>query len=298
MLSRSECDTLILVAFAAGEHRDANLDVFLALALPLPARYHVALIINGNVSPSRSAQLNATSSAFGNFEVVSRINSGFDMCAYRAVLTGSLPLARAPRLPRRFARFIVLNMSLRGPLLPAWAPVPWPEIYLARLSPTVKLSGTMINCWQERIHLQSTLLAFDRSMLANVTAAFICSNWKWALVLSGEIGLSQAVIAANHSVASALALWGMHDFAADHSASVRRCLTMINPIPSAPDSDAWGPRRYAKGSLEPTEVVFYKTNRKRVPSLDTRLAAAVMARPWSLPADILCASSSSSNSAR
>jgi hypothetical protein len=67
-----------------------------------------------------------------NIRIVQRPNDCYDLGAYAEVLTKD-------DLYKDYKRFILMNASLRGPFIPAWASGCWSEMYLGKLSDTVKV---------------------------------------------------------------------------------------------------------------------------------------------------------------
>ena len=183
-------DTLILYSFSHSDGwREDNLLFWIARGLlPPPSRYYFVIVLNGDADPSWRAMLDRVEARMGgSLEWLARPDRGRDVCAWHSVLAGELRIR--PGLAG-FRRFVLLNSSVRGPFLPAFATGPWPEVFLAPLDGgDVNLSGVTINCncravgadclphcdpvaayvvcdSLRELHVQSYLLAFTRTALA------------------------------------------------------------------------------------------------------------------------------------
>ena len=183
-------DTLILYSFSHSDGwREDNLLFWIARGLlPSPSRYYFVIVFNGEVDPSWRAMLDRVEARMaGSLEWLARPDRGRDVCAWHSVLTGELRIRPGVA---GFRRFVLLNGSVRGPFLPAFAAGPWPEVFLAPLDGgDVDLSGVTVNCGcraagvdnprihgarpayvvcdsLKELHVQSYLLAFARPALA------------------------------------------------------------------------------------------------------------------------------------
>jgi hypothetical protein len=90
-----------------------------------------------------------------NIRVIRRDNTCFDLGAAGEVLR-----ANDEELVKKYKRFVVINASVRGPFLPIYAPNCWTDIFLQRLSETVKIVG-MNYCCVPKTHVQSMVFATD-----------------------------------------------------------------------------------------------------------------------------------------
>lgn len=115
---------LILYAYSETPNARANLIFFLAHALHGSADF--VFIMNGE---SDATELIPKES---NIRIVQRENDCYDLGAYAEVLMKD-------DLYKDYKRFILMNASLRGPFIPAWASGCWSEMYLGKLSDTVKV---------------------------------------------------------------------------------------------------------------------------------------------------------------
>lgn len=71
---------------------------------------------------------------YSNIQWVQRNNSCFDMGAFGEVLR-----ANDGALQKRYKKFITMNASIRGPFVPVWSDACWSDIFLNKLSDTVKV---------------------------------------------------------------------------------------------------------------------------------------------------------------
>jgi hypothetical protein len=136
---------LILYAYAESETARSNIKFFLKLGLHSAADF--IFILNGptNISTIIPREF--------NIQVVVRENKCFDLGAYNEVL-------RQDDLWKKYTRFITMNASIRGPFVPYWSRSCWSDVYLDRLSDSVKLVGMTANC-VPRMHIQSMIWATD-----------------------------------------------------------------------------------------------------------------------------------------
>ncbi|KAI0025380.1 hypothetical protein F4780DRAFT_774848 [Xylariomycetidae sp. FL0641] len=194
--SSSSSRPLILYAYAESANARANLAFFLAQGLHGGADF--VFLVNGAASGEAAGALAAAAAAHpANVRVVRRGNTCFDLGAFGEVLRGPSPFfffsasaghrppssggggdggngdadgdageeeekEEEPPLPlwRRYARFITLNASVRGPFVPGWSAACWSDAVLAAVTPRTKLVGLSANC-SPRPHVQSMLWATD-----------------------------------------------------------------------------------------------------------------------------------------
>jgi hypothetical protein len=282
--------TLVVYAYAHAEWRLLNLDFFLRYGLVDQtsdgAEVDYTFVFNGvdapvdifkkrgiphrvvhlHVAGGGAADANAAAedSAKPRVLVIVRENSGFDMCASRLVLEHGL----AAR-PGTYTHVVLMNGSVRGPFQPSYVSFSWIDAFQQFLVNGVKLVGTTINCMSTRrgasaafssLHVQSMVLALDAAGARALFPMLQCYDTMNEAISHGEIGITQAVLAAGYGVAALQRTW--HDFPifSHHVASPeveRRCAF----VSETGGGDPSYPGAYLGGEPHALELVFIKTNR-------------------------------------
>ena len=115
-------------------------------------------------------QLNATLPHALNVERVDRPNRGLEFCGVKQVLDSLGVLLSGAS---RFAFFVFINSSVRGPFVPTYSVLlrmSWVSALTSLLSESTRLVGISFNCcdWPptncpsyDSVHLQSFVLATD-----------------------------------------------------------------------------------------------------------------------------------------
>lgn len=213
--------------------------------------------------------------------VVLRENFGYDMCGSKLVLERGW----APR-PGTYTRVILMNASVRGPFMPSYASAAetWVDAFLSRLGGAdgVRLVGTTINCLSSRrdaasgafssLHVQSMVLALDRAAVHALHPMLRCYEDMLEAIAHGEVGSTQAVLAAGYAVAALQGSWRGFAVRADNLASdevARRCAAVSEDAGGDPAT----PGAYFDGDLHPYEIIFIKTNRLLNASVLSRFTA-------------------------
>jgi hypothetical protein len=281
-------DTLIVSAFSHSTTgwREDNLLFWLAQGLVEHDRYHFVLVVNGEVDSSWRQLFDRIASQMREFEWLQREDAGRDVCAWHSILSGRAPIRHHLD---RFRRFVLINFSSRGPFVPAYLREPWPEMFLSLLSSETKLAGVTIHCEDhamEDLHIQSYLLAFDRSTLDHILRrqAPVCpppgtnaSSSAWEF----ERTLTHSVLLAGGNVAVTQFVWAGADFR-DRD-SVRWVCQ------EAAYGDVLRPGAYSGMDVHPLELGFFKTNRGVTPEvlyLFTKMAIVHTQGP--VPRHVLC----------
>jgi hypothetical protein len=204
-----------------------------------------------------------------HISVVLRENQGFDMCGSKLALERGW----APR-PGTYTRVILMNASVRGPFMPSYASAveTWVDAFLSRLGGAdgVRLVGTTINCLSSRrdaasgafssLHVQSMVLALDRAAVHALHPMLRCYEDMLEAIAHGEVGSTQAVLAAGYAVAALQSNWRGFAVRSGNLASTevaRRCAAVSEDT----GGDPAVPGAYMEGELHPYEIVFIKTNR-------------------------------------
>jgi hypothetical protein len=196
--------------------------------------------------------------------VIQRDNTGFDMCASKLVLDHGLA-ARSGT----YTHVVLMNGSVRGPFMPSYVPFTWLDAFQNFLSNGVSLVGTTINCMSwltdakkgfTSLHMQSMVLALDSAGVRAVYPQLRCYTLMKDAISHGEIGSTQAVLAAGLGVVALQHNWhGYRIFARDLNTPelARRCAA-VSP---GTGGDPAYPGAYFGGEPQPDEVIFVKTNR-------------------------------------
>ena len=162
-----------------------------------------------------------------------------------------------------------MNGSVRGPFLPSYVTVSWIDAFQQFLTGGVRLVGTTINCLTSKrhsvdgltsLHVQSMLLALDAAGARALHPMLHCYDDMIEAISHGEIGSTQAVLAAGHGVAALQSSWqGYPIFKKDltEPETARRCAAIAESTGGDPSL----PGSYLGGEPQPLELIFIKTNR-------------------------------------
>jgi hypothetical protein len=117
---------LILYAYADSDTGSALINLRFFIAHGLHGAADFIFILNGDtdvasIIPEKS-----------NIKVVKRPNDCYDLGAYSEVLL-------ANDLYKGYKKFIMMNASIRGPFVPYWSNGCWSDMYLNKITDTVKV---------------------------------------------------------------------------------------------------------------------------------------------------------------
>lgn len=175
-------DLLVYVYFETPEAK-INLQFFLNHAVH--DKMDFVFVVNGK-------ELSVDIPKRPNFEVIRRENRCYDLGAL-----GEILWAGSRTLRSRYKRFLFLNASVRGPFMPAWAQqsdICWSDMFFNHLSQNTKLVGLTSNCARAFTpHIQSMVLAVDRTGLDLIRPALRCATDFWDAVNNGETRLTSLV---------------------------------------------------------------------------------------------------------
>ncbi|KAL8715349.1 MAG: hypothetical protein Q9220_000682 [cf. Caloplaca sp. 1 TL-2023] len=146
-------DTLILYAYHETENARQNAEFFIRHGLHDSADF--IFVFNG-------AETNLDTllpKDAGNIKVIRHPNRCYDLGAFGEVLRDLGDDLN------KYKRFVLLNASIRGPFVPHWSRECWSNAYLGRVTEKTKLVGMTYNCAPFDRHLQSMILATDRTGL-------------------------------------------------------------------------------------------------------------------------------------
>ena len=201
--------------------------------------------------------------------IVLRDNVGFDYCGARLVLQHGWA-ARAGA----YTHFVLISSAARGPFVPAYASavLTWLDAFLDQLSDRVRLVGATINCLDSlraagsgefrALHLQSHLLATDLAGLRAMAPHLQCYRSASEAASHGEVGMTQAVLAAGHSAAVLQGSWRgleLSSGALRGQEVARRCSAVSDE--GGGGGDPGMPGAYLRGDVHPLETLFVKTSR-------------------------------------
>lgn len=231
----------ILILYAYFETPDAkrNLGFFCRHAIaPQRDRHHV-IVINGKCSIEDQIP------KFENVTVLRRPNLGFDFGAWAHALR-SVEVGR-------FDHFFFLNSSVTGPFLPSYRDTSrWPEVFMRLLNDRVKLVGLSINGYLGA-HVQSMFLATDRTGLDVLLGGGIFTDNDRDTRKFEDVVIKREVRASKVILDSGFAI---------DCLAVPRSGRLKQNLPSDANTDVFYPGGYLHGhTLEPLDVVFFKTNR-------------------------------------
>ncbi|KAH8904883.1 hypothetical protein BR93DRAFT_945884 [Coniochaeta sp. PMI_546] len=244
---------LVLYAYAETENARQNLDFFVQKGLHGKADF--VFILNGVTTVAELIP------RLSNVRIVQRENTCFDLGAIGEVLM-------TDNLWKRYKKFITLNASIRGPFLPMYSDYCWSDVFLNRITDSVKLVGTSMNCIP-RPHVQSMLFATDdigMSILLDPALATSLKNEDgWGTTadpvgftscfdtldkaVHSEIGITELIMSQGYQVD--VMLTSFHA-AKDFSSY---CQENNNP------DDVLFDGTYFGTSVHPYETVFMKANR-------------------------------------
>jgi hypothetical protein len=187
-VSNNGISDLILYSYHETPEALRNLNFFLKHAMHSKADF--LFIMNG--------EYEASMPDLPNVRVIDRPNRCYDLGAYGEVLN-----ANNAELVKQYKRFIMINASLRGPFFPSWAHNCWSDTYLAPISSRTKLVGMTHNCAYNqgyRPHLQSMILATDRTGIEIILPKLKCFETMHDAVFEGETQISNWVKEAGYDV--------------------------------------------------------------------------------------------------
>ena len=318
-------DTLILYVSSPSEAGigmwEDNLDFFLAQGLVSNPRYQIVLVMNHRreLAYARRAKLDALASWAGNFEWHS-FDGSRDTDAWRAVFNGQLMSTLGFDLAR-IRRFLLLNSSVRGPFVPPFFTMPWPEAFFSLLSEDKVLAGMTVNCMcalikpdsqpcrfdcsydpgpAQMIHVPTMLLAFEREpMFDLVNETLFGGDCYWV-----ERQISQRALGQRKNLAVAAAFGADVDFR-DGQQVQHVCTDELHSLLWLPPRDRdslhshfphWGSAHYGL-AYHPIEQLFVKMNRLNPGStlhLDIFTELSLRGSPWTAPIDLICCQDSGS----
>jgi hypothetical protein len=234
---------LCIYAYYEKESARKNLEFFQRHGMSVRSNVTYILIINGEVCTLDTTMWDV---------VIKRENRGYDFGAwYHGLQNSNL----------NFDYFIFLNDSIRGP----FGDPNWIHTFTNLLTDHNKLAGITINCHTNGYnmayrmpvtpHVQSMLLCTDRVGLNIIYPNIINNNHDLSLletVILKEIGASLAILRAGYNITAIL-----KPFQVDYQI-IANCY--VNAYNGA-KGDPWWNNAYFGRSLDPFEVIFFKTNR-------------------------------------
>lgn len=231
--------TLIIYAYYETPDSRRNLSFFCRHGIsPYRDRHHV-IVINGACSIEDQIP------RFENVSVMKRENRGFDFGGWAHALRHTAY--------DQFDYFFFLNSSVTGPFLPSYQDSSsWPDLFTSMLSDKVKLAGITIDGGTNRVFVHSMFLVTDRTGLELLMRNGIFTDndndvSKDDVVYGREVRTSEIILTNGFDI-DCLAM--------PHSKQ------SLQQLRNSPFGNLWIPGTYYDGStLEPLDVVFFKTNR-------------------------------------
>lgn len=209
-----------------------------------------------------------------NIKVIQRENKCFDLGGMGEVL-------RKDDLWKRYKRFITMNASIKGPFLPRYASTAcWTDIFLGRVTDTVKLVGTTVNC-QPSPHVQSMLWTTDDIgmgiLLDPALAHSVPQEDHWG-TLDDPIGLSfchETMDAAIHTELGSTRLITSQGYAVDvlmTAFELSAGAGIEEYCKNGQFEDILYDKKYYGTNIHPYETIFIKANRDIDPTLLEKLS--------------------------
>ena len=252
---------LVLYAYAESETARDNFKFFLEKGIHGEADF--IFIFNGQTDAASLVP------EHHNIKIVQRENKCFDLGSMGEVL-------RKDNLWKQYKRFITMNASIKGPFLPRYASTAcWTDIFLGRVTDTVKLVGTTVNC-QASPHVQSMLWATDdigMGILLDPTLAHsVPQADDWGAV-HDPVGLSfchETMAAAVHSELGSTRLITSQGYKVDVLMTAYELSAgdgVEEYCAKGQPEDILYDKKYYGTNIHPYETVFIKTNRDIDPVL-------------------------------
>jgi len=247
-------ETIVLYCHTVGysEGADENYNFFVDYGIPDDPSTLVCLIYNHLDNPP----VNPTQSMSGNILKLHRHNLGYDFGAW----SDAIQCLKLDKRKKGF-KLLLINDTVRGPFV-HWfhqknSNCSWTKIFTDMITEEVKLVGTTINiCPDPKLygswapHVQSMLLATDEVGFAIGVkgGVFTINNDKFNVTNRCEVGFSREIIASGFNLDCLAPVIHGYDFR-----SPEKCLLR--------SGDVQYEGAYFGTSLNPYDVVFFKTNR-------------------------------------
>lgn len=247
-------ETIVLYCHTVGysQGADENYNFFVEYGIPDDPSTLVCLIYNH----LDKIPLNQTPSMTGNILKLHRHNLGYDFGAW----SDAIQCLKLDKRKKGF-KLILINDTVRGPFV-HWfhqknSNCSWTKIFTDMITEEVKLVGTTVNvCPDPKLygtwnpHVQSMLLATDEVGFAIGMKArvFTVNSDKFTVIARCEVGFSREIMACGYNLDCLAPLIHGYDFR-----SPEKCLLRLG--------DVQYEGAYFGTSLNPYDVVFFKTNR-------------------------------------
>lgn len=246
---------LILYAYAESETARENFKFFLEKGIHGGADF--IFIFNGETDAMSLVPEGP------NIKIIRRENTCFDLGGMGEVL-------RQDDIWKQYKRFITMNASIKGPFLPRYDSTScWTDIFLGRITDTVKLVGTTVNC-QPSPHVQSMLWATDDIgmgiLLDPALAHSVPQEDHWGTV-DDPVGLSfchETMDAAVHSELGSTRLITSQGYKVDVLMTAYELSAgagIEEYCKNGQFEDVLYDKKYYGANIHPYETVFIKANR-------------------------------------
>jgi len=191
---------------------------------------------------------------FPNAIITNLKNRNADLCSHAEALEQH---TNTTQNQAKYTKYFFSNCGARGPYY-GHDPnkshnLKWLDYFTIKLNSVTKAVGSTINC-EVSPHVQSYAIALDHIGIKYALKSWKCfdNNDKLSIILSGEIGLSQALLEDGYNIASTTMYHGW-DF---RNKKLRHCGmagTKIGPVQNPTACFSAGCR-----ALDPCELVFVK----------------------------------------
>lgn len=197
-----------------------------------------------------------------NIMVLRRDNVGFDFGGWTYVLFQKNPDNSQKFIYEEYDYFIFLNSTIIGPFFPLYYKQKeydnWIEIFIKGLNDEIKLVGTSVAFFRNRPFISSSFLVTDQiGLRIGINKGIFDLNKinlsKRDIVLSKEMGLSNAIIDAGYNIKCMLKYYENIDFRKYKPKYATIC--HLNP------------HHYYEININPYEIIFIKQNRNIEPLL-------------------------------
>ncbi|KIH89214.1 hypothetical protein SPBR_07481 [Sporothrix brasiliensis 5110] len=244
-------DTLITYVYAESAFGRENLAYFIQIGLHRAADF--VFIFNGETDAANLLP------DWDNIRVVRRNNTCYDMGAVGEAL-------RTNNLWKSYTKFMSINSSLRGPFVPYWSGGCWTDLYLNKITDTVKFVGLTANC-HPRPHVQSMIFATDDTGMSILldpdhATSGVADKFGGADDPVGLTGCYNNHRSAVHSEVGLTTLIQNAGYAVDVMMAAIHQETSLEAYCNATNSnDVLFNDAYFGFNVHPYETIFIKTNR-------------------------------------
>jgi len=187
---------LITYTYFSSNSSNYNLLFFTLKAITYDENIDYHIVINGHECPLKIPQL-------PNVHVIRRENKGFDFGGHKASIEHAGH--------RKYDFYFFMNSGVIGPILPFHyhATSHWTQIFIDKITPTVKLVGTTVACLPEHDaggygpKVEGFFFATDKTGLDTILAdgtIFFDHESKHNAIVNGEYALTKCIMNAGYTI--------------------------------------------------------------------------------------------------